>query len=101
MTSHNIADPIVGVNGTVTGDGANATVGGVSTTTRAPTIHKARSNGGAAYQHGIPDEYGADAAVYNCAVVTYDYLVIAGTQGTRGHMKKDRLFELYGARVST
>lgn len=29
-----------------------------------------------------------------CAVVSYDYTVIAGTQGATGHLKKDRLFEL-------
>jgi acetyl-CoA carboxylase carboxyltransferase component len=29
-----------------------------------------------------------------CAVVSYDYTVLAGTQGWQGHRKKDRLFEL-------
>jgi len=29
-----------------------------------------------------------------CAVLSYDYMVLAGTQGTIGHKKKDRLFEL-------
>jgi acetyl-CoA carboxylase carboxyltransferase component len=29
-----------------------------------------------------------------CAVVSYDYTVLAGTQGHRNHAKKDRLFEL-------
>ncbi len=29
-----------------------------------------------------------------CAVVSYDYMVLAGTQGIRGHAKKDRLFEV-------
>ena len=29
-----------------------------------------------------------------CAVVSYDYTVLAGTQGHRNHSKKDRLFEL-------
>ena len=29
-----------------------------------------------------------------CAVLSYDYTVIAGTQGHTGHRKKDRLFEL-------
>ncbi|MDQ2623450.1 MAG: biotin carboxylase, partial [Actinomycetota bacterium] len=29
-----------------------------------------------------------------CAVLSYDYTVIAGTQGSVGHLKKDRLFEL-------
>ncbi len=31
-----------------------------------------------------------------CAVLSYDYLVMAGTQGMRGHRKTDRLFELVG-----
>ena len=29
-----------------------------------------------------------------CAVLAYDYMVLAGTQGAVGHRKKDRLFEL-------
>ena len=29
-----------------------------------------------------------------CAVLSYDYTVLAGTQGAYGHHKKDRLFEL-------
>jgi acetyl-CoA carboxylase carboxyltransferase component len=29
-----------------------------------------------------------------CAIVSYDYTVLAGTQGHRNHAKKDRLFEL-------
>jgi acetyl/propionyl-CoA carboxylase alpha subunit/acetyl-CoA carboxylase carboxyltransferase component len=29
-----------------------------------------------------------------CAVMSYDYTVLAGTQGHQGHRKKDRLFEL-------
>jgi acetyl-CoA carboxylase carboxyltransferase component len=29
-----------------------------------------------------------------CAVLAYDYTVLAGTQGVFGHRKKDRLFEL-------
>src|SRR5213592_2759994 len=29
-----------------------------------------------------------------CAVLSYDYTVMAGTQGALGHRKKDRLFEL-------
>ena len=29
-----------------------------------------------------------------CAVLSYDYTVLAGTQGAMGHRKKDRLFEL-------
>ena len=30
----------------------------------------------------------------SCAVLSYDYTVLAGTQGQMGHKKKDRLFEL-------
>jgi acetyl-CoA carboxylase carboxyltransferase component len=29
-----------------------------------------------------------------CIVMSYDYMVLAGTQGFQGHRKKDRLFEL-------
>jgi acetyl-CoA carboxylase carboxyltransferase component len=29
-----------------------------------------------------------------CVALSYDYTVLAGTQGARGHAKKDRLFEL-------
>jgi acetyl-CoA carboxylase carboxyltransferase component len=35
--------------------------------------------------------FGEQAA---CAVLSYDYTVLAGTQGALGHRKKDRLFEL-------
>ncbi len=35
--------------------------------------------------------FGARSA---CAVLAYDYTVLAGTQGALGHRKKDRLFEL-------
>ena len=38
------------------------------------------------------DLVGADRAA--CAVVAYDYTVLAGTQGQRNHAKKDRMFEL-------
>ncbi len=37
------------------------------------------------------DLHGERAA---CAVLSYDYTVLAGTQGVLGHRKKDRLFEL-------
>jgi acetyl-CoA carboxylase carboxyltransferase component len=37
------------------------------------------------------DLFGERAA---CAVLSYDYTVLAGTQGALGHRKKDRLFEL-------
>jgi len=30
----------------------------------------------------------------SCVVMSYDYTVLAGTQGMRGHLKKDRLFEI-------
>ncbi len=39
--------------------------------------------GGTARVNGVP-----------CAVISYDYTVLAGTQGALGHKKKDRLFEL-------
>ena len=40
--------------------------------------------------------FGAEAA--RCAVLAYDYTVLAGTQGHHNHKKKDRLFELAGER---
>ncbi|MET0559894.1 MAG: carboxyl transferase domain-containing protein [Solirubrobacterales bacterium] len=46
--------------------------------------------GGTARVNG--DLFGAEAAA--CAVLSYDYTVLAGTQGALGHRKKDRLFEL-------
>lgn len=39
--------------------------------------------GGTARVNGLP-----------CAVLSYDYTVLAGTQGALGHHKKDRLFEI-------
>jgi acetyl-CoA carboxylase carboxyltransferase component len=36
--------------------------------------------------------FGAERSA--CAVLAYDYTVLAGTQGVLGHRKKDRLFEL-------
>ncbi|MDH4282730.1 MAG: hypothetical protein OEV36_08775, partial [Myxococcales bacterium] len=33
-------------------------------------------------------------AVTPCVVVSYDYTVLAGTQGTMNHLKKDRMFEI-------
>jgi acetyl-CoA carboxylase carboxyltransferase component len=36
--------------------------------------------------------FGREAA--RCVVMSYDYMVLAGTQGFQGHRKKDRLFEL-------
>ncbi|OBI81129.1 acyl-CoA carboxylase subunit beta [Mycobacterium sp. E740] len=38
------------------------------------------------------DQFGNDRSA--CAVLSYDYTVLAGTQGALGHRKKDRLFEL-------
>jgi acetyl-CoA carboxylase carboxyltransferase component len=38
------------------------------------------------------DLFGSDRSA--CAVLSYDYTVLAGTQGALGHRKKDRLFEL-------
>ncbi len=37
---------------------------------------------------------GADGRAAKCVVVSYDYTVLAGTQGSQNHRKKDRLFEL-------
>jgi acetyl-CoA carboxylase carboxyltransferase component len=45
--------------------------------------------GGTARING--EHFGERAA---CAVLSYDYTVLAGTQGALGHRKKDRLFEL-------
>ncbi|MEZ5155083.1 MAG: carboxyl transferase domain-containing protein [Solirubrobacterales bacterium] len=45
--------------------------------------------GGTATING--ERYGERAG---CAVLSYDYMVLAGTQGVFGHRKKDRLFEL-------
>ncbi len=45
--------------------------------------------GGTARVNG--DLFGERSA---CAVLSYDYTVLAGTQGVLGHRKKDRLFEL-------
>jgi len=38
------------------------------------------------------DLFGADAT--DCVIASYDYMVLAGTQGGINHRKKDRLFEL-------
>jgi len=46
--------------------------------------------GGTARVNG--ELFGEDGAA--CAVLSYDYTVLAGTQGAVGHRKKDRLFEL-------
>lgn len=46
--------------------------------------------GGTARING--DVFGEAAST--CAVLSYDYTVLAGTQGALGHRKKDRLFEL-------
>jgi len=35
-----------------------------------------------------------DGHAARCVVASYDYTVLAGTQGTQNHRKKDRLFEL-------
>ena len=35
-----------------------------------------------------------DERVRKCIAMSYDYTVLAGTQGTQNHRKKDRLFEL-------
>ena len=45
---------------------------------------------------GIGSVNGAlfDEARARCAVLSYDYTVLAGTQGAQNHRKKDRLFEI-------
>lgn len=35
-----------------------------------------------------------DETKSRCAVLSYDYMVLAGTQGSQNHRKKDRLFEI-------
>ena len=45
---------------------------------------------GTAHVNG--DLFGPEAS--RCVVMSYDYMVLAGTQGFQGHRKKDRLFEL-------
>jgi acetyl-CoA carboxylase carboxyltransferase component len=42
--------------------------------------------------HVNSDLFGEDRS--RCVVMSYDYTVLAGTQGYQGHRKKDRLFEL-------
>jgi len=39
-----------------------------------------------------------DQATAQCAVLSYDYTVLAGTQGLQNHRKKDRMFELAAER---
>jgi acetyl-CoA carboxylase carboxyltransferase component len=39
-------------------------------------------------------------AASRCVVMAYDYTVLAGTQGLQNHRKKDRMFELAGARAA-
>ncbi|MEA2215079.1 MAG: hypothetical protein QOK19_640, partial [Solirubrobacteraceae bacterium] len=46
--------------------------------------------GGTAHVNG--SLFGESAS--RCAVMSYDYMVLAGTQGMRNHMKKDRLFDV-------
>ena len=38
--------------------------------------------------------FGAGVRASKAVVMSYDYTVLAGTQGTQNHRKKDRLFEL-------
>jgi acetyl-CoA carboxylase carboxyltransferase component len=42
--------------------------------------------------HVNGDRFGPDRS--RCVVVSYDYTVLAGTQGHYNHLKKDRMFEL-------
>ncbi|CAM02431.1 pyruvate carboxylase [Saccharopolyspora erythraea NRRL 2338] len=43
---------------------------------------------------GVGAVNGADFEHARVVAMSYDYLVLAGTQGQRGHAKKDRMFEL-------
>ena len=38
--------------------------------------------------------FGGPSRATKCVAVSYDYTVLAGTQGTQNHRKKDRLFEV-------
>ena len=38
--------------------------------------------------------FGGTSRSAKCVIVSYDYTVLAGTQGTQNHRKKDRLFEV-------
>jgi acetyl-CoA carboxylase carboxyltransferase component len=38
--------------------------------------------------------FGNSSRAVKCVAVSYDYTVLAGTQGTQNHRKKDRLFEV-------
>jgi len=38
--------------------------------------------------------FGGSGRATKCVAVSYDYTVLAGTQGTQNHRKKDRLFEV-------
>jgi len=40
-----------------------------------------------------------DEAAAQCAVLSYDYTVLAGTQGLQNHRKKDRIFEIAAKRA--
>ena len=42
--------------------------------------------------HVNGDRFGPDRS--RCVVMSYDYTVLAGTQGHYNHLKKDRMFEL-------
>ena len=52
--------------------------------------------GGLAQVNRGPDRRGRGTSrdPSRCAVLSYDYMVLAGTQGTMGHRKKDRLFDV-------
>jgi acetyl-CoA carboxylase carboxyltransferase component len=56
-------------------------------------IRKTPADGLVAGTARINGDLFADEAAA-CAVLSYDYTVLAGTQGHQGHRKKDRLFDL-------
>jgi biotin carboxyl carrier protein len=43
---------------------------------------------------GNTPRYGLGNTRTSCVVLSYDYMVLAGTQGLQNHRKKDRMFEL-------
>ena len=54
-------------------------------------------DGTASYVRGYPGSsvsIGIEVDGRPAVVMSYDYMVLAGTQGMRNHLKKDRLFEV-------
>ncbi len=53
-----------------------------------------RAHAGRRAGRGIGGSTATRRRAHACVVMSYDYTVLAGTQGMRNHRKKDRLFEL-------